>query len=181
MSIFFISIFSCLQLFFAECQKSDLKNRHLSDFGYKKTPMSCFFGISVANRSWTLIFSYLTYNDLIQVSTISRMFYYLCSRSMRFVEKLSCSRTHFWCGYFWLLQGLFFVICWTIALCTEELFWRRCLFLPKKNFLWLNLFSVSFLFVCSINCFAALQAIAGRIFVSFVQGLMLNKKIPLII
>ena len=45
---------------------------------------------------WTLIFSYLTNNnDLIEVSALSKTFYYLCRRNVRFVEKLSHSRTQF--------------------------------------------------------------------------------------
>ena len=114
---------------------------------------------------WTLIFSYLTNNnDLIEVSALSKTFYYLCRRNVRFVEKLSHSRTQF-SGV--VIFDYYKDICLSFAgqlSYALKNYFEENVFLPQKNLLWLNLFSTSFLFVCSIICFATLEAITPFLF-----------------
>ena len=79
----------------------------------------------------------LTYNDLLEISAVWRTFYYLCRQNMRFVENLLHSRAlisgvNIFYHIFYFLQKYMVVVCWTIILFAECLFWRRCPFYLKK-------------------------------------------------
>ena len=46
-------------------------------------------------KVWAIIFSFLSYNDLTEVSAVCKLFYYLSQKNAGFVEKLSHSRLLF--------------------------------------------------------------------------------------
>ena len=95
----------------------------------------------------------LTYNDLLEISAVSRTFYYLCRQNMRFAENLSHSRALFsGVNIFYQYKNRWFLFAEQLFYLLNDYFEEHVLF-TLKNLLRLNLFSKFFLFVFSNHLF----------------------------
>lgn len=126
----------------------------------------------------------LTYNDLLEISAVWRTFYYLCRKNMRFVENLSHSRAlisgvNIFYHIFYFLQKYMVVVCWTIILLAECLFWRRCPFYLKKFITTELIFKVlpfrvfNHLFCCSRSYYCSYRFFPS----SIREGILLMHKV----
>ena len=101
----------------------------------------------------------LTHNDLLEISAVSRTFYYLCRQNMRFIGNLSHSRALFsGVNIFYQYKNIWLLFAEQLFYLLNDYFEEDVLF-TSKNLLRLNLFSKLFVFVFSIICFATPEAI----------------------